>query len=150
MAITASQFRVNFPEFANITVFPDTLIQFWISVADLLIIPDIWGELEDIGKQLYLAHQLVIEKKNAQGASINNGIGGVPGTTAQGQIASQSADKVSVSFSIDKTLYNDAGFWNLTNYGTRYWQLLKIVGCKPIQVGIGLLPSYTIGQPYSV
>lgn len=141
MTITVAQFRQNFPEFASIANYPTTGISFWLDIAQKLTNLYRWGDLLDLGQQLFVAHMITLERQNQQQAAS----GGTPGS-AVGPVNNKSVDKVSVGFDISSGVQPDAGHWNLTNFGTRFIYLVNMVGSGPLQVGIGYNPD---GQAYS-
>ena len=134
--ITPQVFRQNYPEFSSTDMYLASQLDYWLSIADRLLIADVWGGMLDVATSLFVAHNLVLEA-GAQ-AEANNG--GLPGKTT-GAISGKSVDKVSISYDTNSTIYQDAGYWNSTIYGTRFYSLLRMFGARPIQVGIGIVPS---------
>lgn len=132
MTITVAQFRTDFPEFADVTVYPDATFTLWYGVATKLLNADRWGTLLDIGSELYVAHQLVLEARAFAEASA----GAVPGSSV-GPINSKSVDKVSIGYDTSSGTESDVGHWNLTIYGTRFIRLAKMMGMGPVQIGVG-------------
>ncbi len=143
MTVTVASFRQNFPEFGSIVKYPTSQISFWLTIAEKLTSPLRWGNLLDLGQQLFVAHMTVLEYQNQQASSS----GGVPGQ-AVGIVNSKSVDKVSVGFDVNAGIVPDAGHWNLTNYGTRFIYLVNMIGQGPIQVGIGYAPLGSSGGAY--
>ena len=130
--ITPQQFRTDFPEFTSSVDYPNSGISFWITVAYKMMNAERWLDLIDVGAELFVAHNLVLEVR-AQKAASN---GGVPGENT-GPLSSKSVDKVSISYDTGAAMEVDAGHWNLTVYGTRYRSLVRMFGAGPIQIGIG-------------
>lgn len=128
--VTIAQFRADFPEMSNPAVFPDGVITYWLNYATLVLPPDRWVTLLGTGIELLAAHHIKIETDNQRTAAV----GGVPGTT-KGPVSGESADGVSVSYEVASSLDQNAQQYNLTNYGTRFWTLLRLVGAGPIQIG---------------
>ena len=121
--ITPTQFRTDFPAFANTTVYPDTSVNIWAITADLLLDANAWGDLLSIGEELFIAHNLVLDGMgNAEGQR-----GGLVGF-AKGPVSSESGDKVSISYAVQAAMEEGAGHWNMTSYGQRYWALMRMVG----------------------
>jgi len=85
--------------------------------------------------EMWVAHQLVIEKQAVEAAQR----GGDPGTRI-GVVTSKSVDGVSVSFDVSSVVEEGAGYYNQTVYGQRFWRLLKAATGGPIQVGVGAPP----------
>lgn len=132
MAVTAASLRANFTEFINTDVYPDADVNFWLATAALLINAGRWGNMLDMGTQLFVAHNLVLEAK-AKATAAN----GAPPGVSDGPIAAKSIDKVSVNYASAEALEENAGHWNLTIFGTRFIKLARMCGMGPIQVGAG-------------
>ncbi len=127
--MTPDQFRADFPEFADKTKYPDSLIQMWLTVAVSLVNPLRWMELTNLGMELVTAHHLVLAQRDQAVAAV----GGSPGEV-KGPTASKSVDKVSVSYDSGAATYSDAGFWNLTTYGLRFYNLALMMGAGGLQL----------------
>jgi hypothetical protein len=127
MTITVAQFRADFPEFTDTTKYPDTMVTFWLTQAGKLLRPDRWVDELDLGTELFVAHQLVIGARNQK-----NGGSGAGASIAP--ISSKTVDKVSVSYDTGSVTMTDAGFWNATNYGQRFWWLLQMAGAGAVQL----------------
>lgn len=146
--IDAATFRVNFPEFASVTTFPDTAVNFWIAVAAIMLPVQTWGAGSvaaasppttplDIGSSLFVAHNLILEAKGVKAAAG----GGIPGSGAGGPVSSESVGGVSRSYDTSAGLMLDAGPWNLTVYGTRFLFMARLMGKGPVQIGVGAVPN---------
>jgi len=122
-------FRQGFPEFDDPQTYPDLMINFWGDLAAKLLRPDRWEDLIDQGTQLFVAHHLAIGRRDQRAAEA----GGVPGEV-KGVVTSKSVDKVSVSYDAGKATIENAGFWNTTSYGVRFYQLVRIVGAGCVQL----------------
>lgn len=131
VSVTHASFRGDFPVFADAARYPEPSISFWLGLARKLLRADRWDDLIDIGAELFVAHNLVLERR-AQDLADN---GGVPGLTT-GPINSQSVDKASVGYDTGAGIELDAGHWNNTIYGTRFIHLARLVGAGPVQVGV--------------
>lgn len=129
--ITADQFRLDFHEFSSSVTYPDTMIDFWLTVAANFVRQCVWGNQYGLGCELYAAHNLVLEAQ-AQRASQTGGIPGV----ATGPINSKSVDKVSVGYDTGVASEEGAGNWNLTTYGLRFKRLADLFGMGGIQLGV--------------
>lgn len=125
----ASTLREHFPEFADDTLYPDGSVDFWFTVSDRALSLAVWGDLWDQGCELYVAHHLAIAARDQLAAEV----GGIPGEVRGPQTA-KSVDKVSVSFDAGAVTHQDAGFWNMTTYGIRFYNLVRIVGAGGIQL----------------
>ncbi|KVN62698.1 MULTISPECIES: DUF4054 domain-containing protein [Burkholderia cepacia complex] len=124
-----AQFRQSFPEFDDTTTYPDSLVQFWMTVAVSLVNADRWGELTDLGIALVTAHHLALALKDQKTAAV----GGVPGQVT-GPQSSKAVDKVSASYDTAAVAIKDGGFWNATMYGVRYLSLAQMMGSGGIQL----------------
>lgn len=124
-----SQFRQSFPEFDDTTTYPDSLVQFWMTVAVSLVNADRWGDLTDLGIALVTAHHLALAVKDQKMAAV----GGVPGQVS-GPQSSKAVDKVSASYDTSAVAIKDGGFWNATMYGVRYLSLAMMMGAGGMQL----------------
>lgn len=124
-----SQFRQSFPEFNDTTTYPDSLVQFWMTVAVSLVNADRWGDLTDLGIALVTAHHLALAVKDQKMAAV----GGVPGQVS-GPQSSKAVDKVSASYDTAAVAIKDGGFWNATMYGVRYLSLAMMMGAGGMQL----------------
>jgi hypothetical protein len=133
--ITFSQFTTDFPEFGN-GVATQGQFNLYANLASILLPQDRWGapgpDLNgnatqyDFGSELFIAHNIslgVLAQKQAAG-------GGAPGQNS-GAVASRGAGPLSVSYDTTAGLEPDAGHWNLTFYGTRFIQMLRLIGAAP-------------------
>lgn len=127
--MTPDQFRADFPEFADKTKYPDSLVQIWLTVAVSLVNPLRWMELTNLGMELVTAHHLVLAQRDQAAAAV----GGAPGEV-KGPTASKSVDKVSVSYDAGAATLDDAGFWNLSSYGIRFLTLARCMGAGGLQL----------------
>lgn len=126
---TPALMRQIFPEFIDVGIYPDQQIQFWLGVAENMLDPLRWYNMLEHGAYLFTAHHLTIAQRDKLA-----GVSGAALGSIQGAIASKTVDKVSVSYSNDIAMYQDAGFWNLTTYGLQYWNLVRMVGAGGIQL----------------
>jgi hypothetical protein len=129
VTVTADGFRSDFPEFANTTAFPDPGLNFWIGVAGKLLNPRRWQDMLDVATELFVAHNLALERQ-AQKSAAN---GAVPGVST-GPVSSKTVGPVTQAYDTTAGINQDAGHWNLTTYGTRFYQLMQMFGAGPIQV----------------
>lgn len=129
MTVSATSFRVDFPEFASTGTYPDAMVNFWLGLAGKLLDPTRWDDLLDYGTELFVAHNLTLAARDQKSATA----GGIPGAGG-GVVASKAVDKVSVSYDTALAGIEGAGNWNLTTYGTRYIQLARMVGAGGVQL----------------
>jgi hypothetical protein len=131
LPVTVAEFRAAFPAFSDVTKYPDAEINFWINLGNLLVANAYrWGDLQSYGIMLFVAHNLALEAM-----STGSGGGGTPGAIV-GPLTSGSVDKVSYSRNPGVAMDPKNGHWNLTSYGLRYIQLVRMVGAGPVQVGV--------------
>lgn len=135
MAITVDHavFRKDFPVFADAARYPEPSVSFWLGLAGKLLPENRWCDVLNFGAELFVAHNLVLERRSQD--AVDNG--GVPGMTT-GPTSSQSAGSVSVSYDVNAGIIAGEGHWNLTTYGVRFIQLALMIGAGPIQVGLPL------------
>jgi hypothetical protein len=118
--VDRATFRAAFPEFANPSAYPDATVDFWLNQAQLQYTPDTFGDSYDLAIMLFVAHYLATGARNAAVAQA----GGVPGAVT-GVASSKSVGGVSVSYDVGASSMKDAGYWNTTTYGQRFWELLQ-------------------------
>lgn len=127
MTVTATSFRLNHEEFADDQVYPDTLINQYITLSRLFINPAVWGDATDYGTELWVAHNVAIA-----GEKIRTGdLFGVTGIHTSEHVGE-------VGFSSDPKLIfgglDDAGFYARSSFGLQFWQLAKMFGSGGLQV----------------
>jgi len=131
MAVTSTSFRVAFPAFANPVKYPEPMVALWLDATVKLINAAKWGELADLGQQLMAAHYLALESQAVASATGSR----MPGASV-GILSSKSAQGVSAGYDVSTASEKDAGHWNMTTYGTRYYRLARMMGAGPVQVGV--------------
>lgn len=127
--MTPATLRAAFPEFASATDYPDAQVQVWIDLAGNMLNADRWDALLDMGTMLFTAHYLTIGLQDQKSAAAGGATGKVTGPQT-----AKAVDKVSASYDTAATTYQDAGFWNMTSYGVRFWQMLRMVGAGGVQL----------------
>jgi hypothetical protein len=130
-------FRTTFPDFADTIRWPDAQVQFWLDLASTIMDAYRWGPWYDLGQALYTAHNLAISAQEAK----TGGAGTVIAPTA-----SKGAGPLSVSYDIDAVTYRNAGAWNMTTYGIRYYELRQMIGSGGIQLGACASPGDIVGD----
>ena len=125
----AADFRDHFPEFADMTKYPDAQVNYWLGFAKLMLRPQRWGEALNYGLELFAAHNLALWRQDMNAANK----GGVPGLSTGAQ-SSKAVDKVSVSYDQNVGLVEGAGHWNLTIYGKQFIQMARMMGAGDIQL----------------
>lgn len=127
---TIAQFRLDFPEFASTTTYPDAMINFWYGMADAMLNVTRWGDLRIYGLSLLVAHNISLAAVDIEDAAV----GTAPGRSSS-IVGSESVGGVSVSMDTSASLENNAGQYNETRYGRQYIRLAR-------QVGIGAIFVY--------
>lgn len=129
MLLDIPKFRTEFPEFSDTVLYPSTMITFWGTLAEKMVLECPWGECRMDGIKLYVAHEITLAAQNAKSASV----GGTPGSSG-GIANSKTVGSVTVSYDSTSTSEKDAGWWNLTNYGKQFIRLARIFGAGAIQL----------------
>jgi hypothetical protein len=126
--VSITQFRSDFPEFADSTKYSDAMVAFWLNVAATLVNVQRWASLAVAGQELVTAHYLVIAARDETAAA--NGT--PPGQVVGLQTAKSVAD-LSASYDYQYSVVQGAGFWNQTSYGQRYFSLARLFGAGGLQ-----------------
>lgn len=127
--VTTADFRTLFPEFNDATKYPDALILAYLRIGVQFISICRWMDSWSFGVCLFAAHELVMGLiATKTGAS-----GGIPGLST-GIVASKSVGPVSKSYDTGFAKYDNAGYWNLTTYGQRYWYFVGLFGTGGTQL----------------
>ena len=124
--MTEAEFRTAYPAFANT---PLSAVSYWLGVAPKFVDASRWGDLAELGVGLFAAHWLALSTMDANAAAGGNVAGG-----AVGLLASKSVGGVSFAYDTNSVVNADAGMWNQTSYGRRYWQLSRMFGGGGIQL----------------
>lgn len=137
MALTPSPldyagFTQTFPVFLVEATYPQERVQFWIDFANAQITQNKWGVLAGYGAALLTAHSLVLEEQEA----VDSNAGKIVGST-QGVLNAASVGGVSSSWDTNAITYENAGFFNQTSYGRRYWNYVLMFGAGPVQFDAG-------------
>jgi hypothetical protein len=152
MTVTTASFRNDFPEFADTKKYPNSLVQFWLTLATKLLNPERWHDVLDEGIELYVAHNVTLQAQSLRSAAAGGSPGGGVGIQNNKHV-----DKVSVGYDTTSGTIAGAGQWNLTTYGIRYYQLMLLMGAGPIQIGAdgyngypnNYFPVYAGGFPFN-
>ena len=131
--MTAADFRTVYPQFTA-ALFTDAQVTYWLAFAARQMDAERWGELYDDGIGLFAAHNLTLEAAAAKAA---DGSGGLD--AAQGGVVSESKTIGGISKSETRggnaaTASVNAGHWNATVYGQRWWNLAQLVGAGGLHV----------------
>jgi len=133
--VTVDTFRKSFPEFGNTTLFPDTAVTYWLEQAVIMLNETRWQRMYDSGIQMFLAHNLVLEKQAWDAANVR----GDPGINT-GPVAAKGVGPATIAYSTMDACLPNADHWNLTIYGTRFLRMARYAGAGPLQIGIGCAP----------
>lgn len=125
-----TEFRLAFPEFADETKYPDPMITFWSSAADLLLNETRWGTLYTHGIWLFTAHNIILASADVASADS----GAYPGAGIGGLVSNKGVDGVSIGYDTGATRLEGAGNYNMTKYGRELWWLMNLVGMGGYQV----------------
>lgn len=140
--ITPATFRQSFPEFAVAGDYADSVLAYWIAIGVMFQNTGVWGvgatvavspptTPYDFGLELFVAHNLAVERRNLLTAAA----GGVPGE-AKGPTSAKSVNGVSISYDTGAAAEEDAGWWNMSIYGQRYIRLAQQMGGVPLLIGV--------------
>jgi len=116
-------FRSHFPEFGDVTTYPDTQVQFNLDLSSACLPAERWGSMLQAGVELMTAHMLALSRY----AVVGGGSGGAPGM-AKGLMTSKGVSKVNVGYDVNVTAVEGGGPWNYTIYGQRFYWMMRIVG----------------------
>lgn len=125
--VTPTQFRADFPEFANTITYPDSQITFWANVAVNLVNMCRWGALYTNAQELLIAHYVTVSQMN----NLTSSVGGAPGEMT-GPTASKATDKTSISFDTKSATLPNSGELALTTYGQTWMRLARLIGAGPL------------------
>jgi len=121
-----------FPEFGTTPgtgAYTDARIQIWITVAEKFLTSSRWDTLIDLGTALFVAHYLVLDGTNQAAAQVGGSIG-----QTTGPLSSKSIDKISAAYETAAVTFENAGHWNLSTYGIRFYGLMRMVGAGGIEI----------------
>ena len=139
LVVTASQFRIDLPEFANTTTYTDAQLTRWLTLAQTQLNPLRWADLYVTGIEFWVAHMLALGRKDKM-PNAN------PGTS--GLILSKNVGRVSIDFDTTATSIKNGGPWNLTTYGTQFLWFAQMVGAGGMQVNGPFTPDDDVVGSY--
>jgi len=133
MTVTVASFRGDLPEFTDPQVYPNAMINRYITLGVAFQNSFRWDPaIIDYGTELFVAHNCVLDARNSAASAA----GGIPGTV-QGVQASKGVDRVNVTYDTAAVTLENGSFWNMTTYGIRFLQLARQYGSGGLQVGTG-------------
>ncbi len=111
---TPTNFIARFPEFDSIE---NARIEIFIEDSLLILNEVVWGNLYSLGVCYLTAHYLALSEE-----TLNGGAGSV------GNIASQAVDGTSISFNTYSPDNANQSYWLSTQYGQRFYSLMRSLG----------------------
>jgi hypothetical protein len=129
VTVTHQLFRQRFEEFADPAVYRDIDVDFYLDLASGLVNASRFGRNTAWAVMLFVAHNLVIDARNA----IKTQAGGIPGSVV-GPTVSSTVGPISTTYDVTSTSVENEGFWGNTTYGKRLYQLIRMAGAGPIHV----------------
>lgn len=124
-----SQFRSDFPEFADAARYPDAMLTMWAGIGEKVTSADRFGDLFSHAVELFVAHNIVLASGNVEASATGGSPGGKTGSIQQKKVGS-----VSVTYNNEASMLPGAGHWNLTTYGKQYIQLSRLIGAGCVQL----------------
>ena len=128
-ALDVATFRILRPGLNDPQGYPDALIQHYLTLGIKQLDPCRWQDLLVEGLCDWVAHYVVVQKRNAQALER----GAVSGN-AIGRVTSKSVGGVSVNYDVSGTIETDGGHWNTTTYGSAFLRNARMVGSGGVQI----------------
>lgn len=125
MAFVIADFRAHFPEFASTVVYPDAVITFWSTLADLEISQCRFGTARPYAVELLTAHYVATAKLNGVGS--NPGVGG--GIATQKKVGD-----VSVTYDASAIAGVTGTAYPGTRYGVMLSNMMRRYGAGAVQL----------------
>lgn len=166
LGITPASFVVDFPEFRNVAQYPPSVIAYYIAFANFSMNTQFWGGPScnapkggaaatptnppqswiDFNAELLVAHLITLEYTAQKAAAT-----GAPPGQQTGAIAGKTVGPISVSFDngVSELGPGEAGDYNLTIYGKRFYRAMMMAGAGPTQLGLGCAPPWSAFTPSS-
>lgn len=142
--ITSTSFRQMFRAFADVGDYPDIAVNTFITLGTSFLTGSAtygaarWGANVDYATGLFVAHHLVLDRRDELTAAN----GGVPGEV-KGPASAKAVDKVSASYDTKAVTFENEAFWNQSRYGVQLLQLALMAGAGGIQLGLPSCPPAT-------
>ena len=125
----ASQFRTDFPEFGDASIYPDAQVNIWLNAAKSFVDPCRWGDMANLGIELFTAHNLVLWLQNFKALA-----NGRAGSGATGNISQKRVADGSISYDNTSGAEADGGQFNLTTYGKQFVNYRDMFGAGAVQL----------------
>lgn len=119
----AATFRAEYPEFADVSTYPDARVTRFITLAEALLPACRWADLLNEGLGLFTAHSLTVAARNA-----------VKAGSIMAPMKSKQGDKLGASYDVESVTLADGGYWNQTSYGIQLLTWARIVGAGGVQL----------------
>jgi len=116
-----ADFIAAFPQFADTTKYPESSVQFWAALGAQVTSFCAWGDSYMAGIYLFIAHELTLEGRGANGGNT-------------GLVANKAVGSASIGYDTSNTAEAGAGYYNLTVFGQRYWRMVRLFGAGAVQV----------------
>jgi hypothetical protein len=128
MPVAPSDFTAAFPEFTDASDYPVEQIAFWLNTGYQQLNTRRFGIQAGLAVMLFAAHNVVLSARARKATRT----GQVPGVV-QGALTSKALGGVSAGYA-DNTSIDGAGAWNLTTYGQRLYQMMRVASAGPTYV----------------
>ena len=125
----AVTFRADFPEFNDDVVWTNAQINFYLNIADKMLLLSRWNDIKPYGVELFVAHNIVLAKSSFDSSNV----GGLPGMLS-GPTNSKNVGSVSISYDTQAGIEKEAGHWNMTTYGKQFIHLARMMGAGAVQL----------------
>lgn len=130
MSASSDKLRIRFPEFADVTEYPDATVDYFISLAAGELEAPVWGSFFEQGSYALAAHMMKLAKDSASAGS-----GGV---APPGAITQVKTGDLQVSYGSTAgggaSIPGDEGL-RTTIYGLEYIRLRELVVATPFTIG---------------
>ncbi len=127
VTVTIQEFRVLYPEFSDLSKYPDIVLEDTLDLATCYVSVRNYGVLHDKCRKraiyLMMAHLQTIKNMLAKGK------------TQVTVTSAASIDKVSVTLSMPPNQSQAAWWFNITTYGSLLWTLLGLKASPGFYVG---------------
>lgn len=128
MSASGDKLRMKYPEFEDLTEYPDSLVDFFISEASNELEPDVWGVFFEPGSLALAAHMLAIRGRSQTAAD--------EGAATAGAITAVKTKDLNIAFGSVGSAIADGGEKSLlqTPYGLEFIRLREKVVSTPLSI----------------
>lgn len=127
---TASDIRLDYPQFKDIHIYSDRLINKYLALATSRLDPLRWTSQLGYGIELFTVHYLTVKGRELKAIRVPGAVGG----EIKGPLTSRTVDGVSNSWDSSAVAITNGGFWNTTIYGVEFIQLARQIGMGGYQL----------------